>query len=60
MGASLLANAVHQSTSFLYDTPLSRAGSLPQLFCGVRGVLGNKKAPDSGALMFSGSTYIFG
>ncbi|TKJ84999.1 hypothetical protein PkoCFBP13504_10665 [Pseudomonas koreensis] len=30
MGASLLANAVGQSTLMLADTPLSRAGSLPQ------------------------------
>ncbi|MER2101919.1 MAG: hypothetical protein ABS999_08535, partial [Pseudomonas atacamensis] len=60
VGASLLAKAVYQSTSSFYDTPLSRAGSLPQLFCGGRGILGNKKAPISGALLFSVSTYMFG
>ncbi|KAB0482243.1 hypothetical protein F7R15_23460 [Pseudomonas reinekei] len=30
MGASLLAMAVYQSTSESTDSPLSRAGSLPQ------------------------------
>ncbi|CAI8954207.1 hypothetical protein EMIT0P260_70216 [Pseudomonas sp. IT-P260] len=42
------------------DTPLSRAGSLPQLFCSVRGIVGNKKAPVSGASLFSDATYMFG
>ncbi|KAB0481408.1 hypothetical protein F7R15_25685 [Pseudomonas reinekei] len=32
VGASLLANAIYQSTSPLNDTPLSRAGTLPHLF----------------------------
>ncbi|MNP79223.1 hypothetical protein D3C76_1770130 [compost metagenome] len=30
MGASLLAKAMYQTTSMLNDSPLSRAGSLPQ------------------------------
>ncbi|MBA4361090.1 MAG: hypothetical protein C0411_10230 [Pseudomonas sp.] len=33
VGVSLLAIAVFQSTSMLTDPPLSRAGSLLQLFC---------------------------
>ncbi|MBA1381609.1 hypothetical protein FHK92_28120 [Pseudomonas brassicacearum subsp. neoaurantiaca] len=32
VGASLLAIAVYQSTTFLTDPPLSRASSLPQGF----------------------------
>ncbi|PNA05371.1 hypothetical protein C1X30_06505 [Pseudomonas sp. FW305-BF6] len=35
MGASLLAMAVNQSPDVLADNPLSRAGSLPQLFLAV-------------------------
>ncbi|TNB80010.1 metal ABC transporter ATP-binding protein, partial [Pseudomonas sp. Fig-3] len=34
VGASLLAMAAAHSTSLLTDTPLSRAGSLPQEICG--------------------------
>ncbi|PTC20286.1 hypothetical protein C0J26_10005 [Pseudomonas baetica] len=33
MGAGLLAKAVDQTASMSTDTPSSRAGSLPLLFC---------------------------
>ncbi|KAA0959614.1 hypothetical protein FQ185_26070 [Pseudomonas sp. ANT_H12B] len=33
VGASLLANAIDQSILMLNDTPLSRAGSPPQVLC---------------------------
>ncbi|SEE69795.1 hypothetical protein SAMN04490188_5197 [Pseudomonas kilonensis] len=40
VGASLLAMALGQSASWLADSPLSRAGSLPQGIFGGRGWLG--------------------
>src|SRR5687768_6023559 len=36
VGASLLAKAPAHPTGMLTDTPLSRAGSLPQGVCGAR------------------------
>ncbi|TNF81486.1 hypothetical protein FGE05_16470 [Pseudomonas sp. ICMP22404] len=44
VGASLLAKAMYQSTGRLNDTPLSRAGSLPQV---VRGITRESSHPCS-------------
>jgi len=41
VGASLLAIAVCQSLHVLTDTPLSRAGSLPQGLCPARNLFKN-------------------
>ncbi|PNB72974.1 hypothetical protein C1X64_17335 [Pseudomonas sp. GW456-E7] len=50
MGASLLAKAVDQSTFMSTDTALSRAGSLPHVFCcgghtGCSGIVSSTRKP---------------
>ncbi|AHZ70152.1 hypothetical protein OU5_3073 [Pseudomonas mandelii JR-1] len=50
---SLLAMSPGQSISMLNDTPQSRAGSLPQGFCGVYEIVHKQKRPTFAGRAFS-------